>query len=89
MNELLRYEQNILSPHDIVHLENLHQETVQKSKIVFAELFDMLLAPNGMMCDNHTNLTIALLSESRRQDSRPNKILPKTLMTDKFEIIVE
>ena len=85
MSEIL----NILSPHDIVHLENLHQETVQKSKIVFAELFDMILEPNGMMCDNHTNLTIALLSESRRLNSSPNKILRETLMTDEFEITIE
>ena len=85
MSEIL----NILSPHDIMHLENLQQETVQKSKIEFAGLFDMLLAPNGMMCDNRRNLTIALLSESRRLDSSPNKILRETLMTDEFEITIE
>ena len=80
MTEIL----NIISPHDINYLKNLHQY-----KIEFVELFDMILAPNGMMCDNHANLIIALLYESRRQDSRPNKILHNTLVTDKFEIIVE
>ena len=75
LDALVREDPNFLSPDDFTRIEGHFQETVQKSKIEFTELIDMLLTPNGILSPNHTDQTIAILIESRRQDSRSNIIL--------------
>ena len=72
-----------------MHLENLHQELVQKCKVEFTDLFDMLLTPKSIMSDSNTNKTIALLTESRRQEPGQNNLLREIMITNSFEIVVK
>ena len=51
VKQLKTREQDVFGPEDFNHLDSLYQDTVQKSKIEFTELIDMLLTPKSWMSD--------------------------------------